>query len=133
MQLLGGGSAVAAAVAADQELGLERDQRAGEGVDLVGRERGAVGQVRLLLRQQPLQPEHERERPPPLDRWLAAPLFHLLQGRVERGTARGVVRESGADVLSFEDKRFAREFLGALQVIAGHRRGFGHGASFSHG
>jgi hypothetical protein len=59
MQLLGGRPAIAAAVAADQELGLERDQRAGEGVDLVGRERCAVGQVRLLLREQPLEAQHQ--------------------------------------------------------------------------
>ena len=55
------------------------------------------------------------------------------QRGVEGGTACAVLRKGGGDVLPIEDKWFAREFLGALQFIAGHRRGFGHGASFSHG
>ena len=59
------------AVAADQELGLERDQRAGQRVDLVGEQRRAVGQVRLLLGEQPLEAQHQRELAPPLDRRLA--------------------------------------------------------------
>ena len=61
------------------------------------------------------------------------PLSISLSGGVERGAAGAVLREGGGGVLSIEDKRFAREFLGALQFFAGHRRGFGHGASFSHG
>ena len=122
------------AVAADQELGLERDQRAGEGIDLVGGERRAVREVRLVLREQPLEARasasnsrrHSTEGS-------LRPCVDLLQRGVERGAARAVLRERGGGVLSFEYERFAREFLGALQVIAGNRRGFGHGASFSHG
>ena len=59
-QLLGRPALAVPAAAADLELGLERDQRARQGVDLVGGERRAVGEVRLLLRQQPLEAEHQR-------------------------------------------------------------------------
>ena len=51
---------------------VERDQRAGQGVDLVGVQRRAVGQVRLLLREQPLEAEHQRVVAPPLERGLVA-------------------------------------------------------------
>ena len=87
VELLERGAALA--VAADQELGLERDQRARQRVHLVGRQRGAVGQVRLLLGQQPLEPQHQRELAPPLDRRLGAAGVHLLQRGVERRAARG--------------------------------------------
>ena len=133
VELLGGGLAVAVPGAADQELGLERDQRAGEGIDLVSGERRAVHEMRLVLGEQPLKPEDQRVVAPPLDGGLAAPLVDLLQRGVERDAARAVLRERGGGVLSFEYERFTREFLGALQFFAGNRRGFGHGASFSHG
>ena len=105
----------------------------GQSVDLVRGERRAVGEVRLLLRQQPLQAHNQREVAPPVDGRLAAAAVDLAQRGVEGGAACAVLRKGGSGVLPIEDKWFAREFLGALQFFAGHRRGFGHGASFSHG
>src|SRR5918995_2103603 len=131
VQLLQPGRSLA--VAADQQLGLERDQRARQRVDLVSRQRRAVREMWLLLGQQPLQAQHQRELPPPLDRRLRAPRVELLQRRVERGAARAVVRQRGSGVLPFENEGLSREFLGALQFTAGNRRGIGHGARFSHG
>ena len=84
VQLLVGGLAVAVPGAADLELGLERDQRAGERIDLVGGQRGAVHEVRLVLRQQSLEAEDQRVVAPPLDRGLAATRLDLLQRGVER-------------------------------------------------
>ena len=66
-----GGAARPLALFADLQLGRERDQRARQGVDLVGVEGGAVGQVRLLVGEQPLEAEHQRIGAPPLDRGLA--------------------------------------------------------------
>ena len=121
------------AVAADLELGLERDQRAGQRVHLVGRQRRAVGQVRLLLGEQPLEPEHQRELAPPLERRLVAARVDLRQRSVERARAGRVLSASAVrGVLALEHEGFTREFLGALQVVAGNRRGIGHGASLSH-
>ena len=59
VQLLGGGLAVPVSGAADLELGLERDQRAGQRIDLVGGQRGAVHEMRLVLREQPLEAEDQ--------------------------------------------------------------------------
>jgi hypothetical protein len=66
------------AVAVALGLGEERGQRARQRVDLVGREHGAVGQLRLLLGQQPLEPEQQRVVPAPLDR-------RLVRSRVQLG------------------------------------------------
>ena len=123
----------APAVAADQQLRLERDQRARQGVDLVRRQRRAVGQVRLLLGEQALEAQHQRELAPPLDRGLTAAGVQLLQSGVERGAARTALRERDDRILAFEHEGLTREFLGALQFVAGNRRGIGHGASLSHG
>ena len=112
---------------------LERDQRAGEGIDLVGGERRAVDEMGLLLGEQPLEAEDQRVVAPPLDGGLGAPVLDLVERRVERDAAGAVLRKRGARVLSFEHEGFTREFLGALQFVAGNRRGFSHGASFSHG
>ena len=60
--------AVAVAVAVALRLGEQRGQRARQRVDLVGGEHGAVDQRRLVLAQQPLEAEQQRELPPPLDR-----------------------------------------------------------------
>ena len=75
------------------QLGGERDQRSGEGVDLVGVQDGAVGQVRLLVAQQPLEAEHERIGASPLDRGLCRGRHsaRLRRRRARRG-ARCPVR-----------------------------------------
>ena len=83
---LGAGRAVGAL--AELQLGLQRDQRARQGVHLVGVERRAVGQVRLLVGEQPLEAEHQRIGAPPLDRRLAATGVQLRYRVVERRAAR---------------------------------------------
>ena len=75
---------------------VERDQRAGEGVDLVRGERRAVGEVRLLLREQPLQSEHQREVPPPGERRLAPAGVDLLHRGVQRRARGPCPRSAGA-------------------------------------
>ena len=84
--------------------------------------------------EQPLEAEHQRVVAPPLDRGLARGRASSSGERgVQRSAAGAVLRERGGGVLSVEHEGLAREFLGALQIVAGNRRGFGHGASFSHG
>ena len=52
---------------ADLHIGEQRGQRVREGVDLVGGEHGAVDELGLVLRQQPLEPEQQRELAAPLE------------------------------------------------------------------
>jgi hypothetical protein len=122
-ELLGGGrAAVRARAVLHLELRGERDERAGQGVDLVGAQQRAVGEVRLLLRQQPLEAEHEREIAPPLHRRLAAARLDLGQGGVERRAPRGALGEGLRGILSGQHERLARELLGACEQVAGNRR-----------
>ena len=69
------------------ELGDQRRQRSREGVHLVIVQLGAVGQVRDVLVQQPLEAEHQRVVAAPLDRWGLAARVDLGQGGVERAPA----------------------------------------------
>ena len=85
-------------------LGQERGQRAGQRVDLVGGQHRPVGQVRLLLGEQPLQPEQQRELPPPLDRGLVGPGVELGQGGIERAPARRAGRERVLEGLALVHK-----------------------------
>ena len=72
--------ATAAAVAVRPALGLgeQRGQRAGERVDLVRVEQRAVGELRLLVGEDALEAEHQREVAPPLGR-------RVLRARVDLG------------------------------------------------
>ena len=88
-QLLEPAAAVGAPLRRLLELGGERDQRAGQGVDLVGGQRRAVGEVRLLLGQQPLEAEHQRVVAPPLDRRLLAAGVDLGERASSALPARG--------------------------------------------
>ena len=83
--------AVAVAVAVDRALGLgeQRGQRARQRVDLVGREHRPVDEVRLLLGEQPLEPEQQRELAAPLDRRAAVARVDLLERGVERAPTGG--------------------------------------------
>ena len=129
-QLLERGPSVAAARHLD--LRGEGDQRAGERVDLVGREDGPIRQMRLLLAQQPLEAEHQRVPAPPVDRGLAATRRDLRQRVLDRGAPRRARRERGLGRLAFEHERLARKLLSALQILAGDRRGIDRGGSLSH-
>ena len=110
-QLLGGGAGRRcrrpAAVAAEQQLGGERDQRARERVDLVGRQGRAVRQVRLVLGEQPLEPEHQRVVAPPLDRRLVAAGVDLGEGGVQRArrAVPGGERRPGVLAVEHEGSR----------------------------
>ncbi len=50
----------------------------------MGREDGAIDQMGLVLGQQALESEEQREPTPPLDGGLRGPLLDLHQGSVER-------------------------------------------------
>ena len=114
--VLGGDRAVAVAVAVALGLGEQRGQRARERVDLVGGEHGAVDELRLLLAEQPLEAEQQRERAPPLDRGHLEPGVELRQRRVERHAPRAARRERGRGVLALVEEGLARELRGPLEV-----------------
>ena len=82
----GGGTVPALAVIATValRLGEQRGQRAGQGVDLVGGEHGAVDEMRLLLGEQPLEPEQQRELPAPVDRRHLRAVVELRERSVKR-------------------------------------------------
>ena len=121
----GRGAAVAVArpgvaVEALLDVGDQRGERARERVDLVGVELGAVGEVRLLLGEQPLEAEHEREVAAPLDRRRLAALVDLG----ERGVQRPAPRGAGGEVLrllALEQERLAGELACSLDVGARRR------------
>ena len=56
----------------------------GQRVDLVGGEHGAVDEAGLLLGEQPLQAEQQRELAPPVDRGRLVAGVDLSEGRVQR-------------------------------------------------
>jgi hypothetical protein len=131
---LGGGRGRGAAVAVPcrgaaveplLDVGDQRGERARERIDLMSRELGAVREVGLLLGEQPLEAEHEREVAPPLDRGRLATVVDLDQGRVE-GPAAGRPRGQVLRGLALEQERLPRELAGAFDVGAARRlRRFG--------
>ena len=106
-----GAGAVRGSVAVALGLGQQRGQRARQRVDLVGGEHGAVGQVRLLLGEQPLEPEQQREPPAPLDRGLVRAGVDLGHGGVERAPAGRAGRQRILEGLALVDELLAREQL----------------------
>ena len=114
------------------QLRGERDQRAGEGVDLVRVQHRAVGQVRLVLGQHPLEPQHERVVAPPLDRGLVAAGIELRQRVIERGAAGGALRERRPASSPSSTNGSRANSSARCEVLAGNRRGCDHGASVSH-
>ena len=90
---VGGRRASRAPFARRGGLGQQRGQRARERVDLVRVEHGAVGELGLVLREQPVQAEQQRPALAPGDgRDLGAGL-ELRQRGVERAAAGGAGRE----------------------------------------
>ena len=76
-------------VGAQQPIGEQRGQRAGERVDLVRVERRAVGEVRLVLGEHALEPEQQRPGAPPARRRDArSPASSSRERRVERQAPR---------------------------------------------
>jgi hypothetical protein len=103
-------------------LGGERDQRAREGVDLVGGERGAVRQVGLVLGQQPLQAEQQRELASPCDRGHLAALVDLDERGLERPAAGASFAERLCGVLALEQEWLTRELFSAFEIGVGNGR-----------
>src|SRR5262249_3833640 len=83
-------------------LGLrqERRQRARQRVDLGGVQQRAVGEVGLLLAEQPLEPEQQRVAPAPLGRRHLVALRDLGQRRVDRAAARAARGQRRLGVLA---------------------------------
>src|ERR687898_1566161 len=92
-------------------IGDQGCERSRERVDLVGGELGAVGEMRLILGEQPLQAEHERKVAAPLDARRLVPLFDLREGGIEGPPARGTGREV-LGLLALEQERLAGELSG---------------------
>jgi hypothetical protein len=95
-------------------LGEQRGQRAGERVDLVGREDCAVDELRLVLREEALEPQQQRVVPAPLDRRILRARVELGERGVERTAAGGAGRKRGRGILDVEDEGFAGESSGPL-------------------
>jgi hypothetical protein len=92
-------------------------------------EHGPVGEVRLLLREQPVQAEQQRPALAPCDRRDLRARLQLGERGVERAAARGARRELDRRVLVLEHERLAGERRGALDRVVGRngRRGLdGH-------
>ena len=103
-------------------LGQQRGQRARERVDLMGGEDRAVGEVRLLLGKQALEPEQQRELAPPLDRGLFRARVDLGERSVERSASRGAGGKRVFERLAVVDEAFARE-SSARAIAAGVGKG----------
>ena len=137
--VLGGDGAVAVAVALG--LGEQGGQRARQRVDLVGAQHGAVDQPRLLLAEQPLEAEQQRELAPPRHRRHGDARVELGDRGVEGDAARAARRECGRDVLALGEEGLARELRGPLEVRGsgcvsggiGHWRGFSQGKAKTFG
>jgi hypothetical protein len=99
-------------------LGQERGQGAGQGVDLVGREHRAVGELRLLVGHQALEPEQQRELAPPCGRGLLRlrVLLELGERTVERAPAGGARREGDGGVLAVVQEALAHELFCSRDV-----------------
>jgi hypothetical protein len=96
-------------------LGEQSGESAGKDVDLVGRELGAVGELRLLLGKQPLQPEHQGVLLPPLDGRHRMAGLDLGQGSIERPPGSC----ARLQYFFWRRKRLACPFLDAGDVLAG--------------
>ena len=119
-QLGGGGRRRAAVGAGGGALGLRQQsgERSRQRVDLVRGEDGAVHERRLLLGEQPLQAEQQRELPPPRRRRVLelGVLVQLRERRLERAPARRSRRQRDQRILALVDETLAHELLRALDV-----------------
>src|SRR5262249_48848064 len=92
-------------------------QRAGERVDLVRRELGAVAQGRRFGGEEALQPEQQRVVAPPLDRGLLGARVDLAQ-RVGERLAAGGAGGGGLRAPAAEQERLAGEGGRTLDICA---------------
>ena len=114
--------AVRAAPLTVLDLGEKRDQRAGQGIDLVGVQRGAVREMRLVLGEEPLEAEHQRVLASPLHRRRVAARLDLGEGVVERAAARGSLGEDLIARLTLVHELLEGELLRAPKIVVGDRR-----------
>ena len=102
-----------------ERLGEQRGERARQRVDLVRVQQRAVGEARLLLRQEPFEPEQERPGARPLRGRVREAVVELAQGGVERAAAVGAGCEDLCGVLPGQHEPFARKLLRALDLVGG--------------
>ena len=91
-------------------------EHAGEGVDLVRAQLEAVGQVRLVLGQDPLQAQHEREPAPPRGRRRCETGVDLEQRLVVGRAERGAGRKRHDGVVAHRDEAIASPPLDSLEL-----------------
>ena len=116
---------LAAAVAAAQvllDLRDQRDQRAGQRIDLVRVEQRAVREVRLLLDEQAFQAKQQRVVAPPFHGGLVPARLQLLERGVERCPTGRVLGQRERRILAGQHEALARELLGTCEGVAGNRR-----------
>ena len=89
------------------EVADQRGELSGERVDLVAAQRGPGGERRLRLREDALEPEHERVVTPPVEARLERPA--LISSRAASSAARRTVpgRKRDGGVLAIVQKRLA--------------------------
>ena len=105
------------------DLGHQRGQRPRERVDLVGGEHGPVDEVRLLLGEDALQPEQQRELAPPLHRRGLVPGVDLEDGSVERPAPRGAGGERLLERFAVIDETLAGQPLSARDRVRTRKGG----------
>jgi hypothetical protein len=108
------------AVEALLDVGDQSGEGSGERVDLMGGELGAVGEMRLLLGEQPLETEHEGEVATPLDGRGLTALLDLGERGVQ-GAAPGRPGREVLRLLALEQERLARELSCTFDVGARRR------------
>ena len=104
------------------DLGHQRGQRPRQRVDLVGREHGPVDEVRLLLGEDALEAEQQRELAPPRDRRALWPASTSRSQRRAPG-AGGAGGERLLQRLAFIDETLAGQPLSARDRVRTRKGG----------
>ena len=122
----GGGNATIAARNGALRLGEQRHERARQSVYLVGRELGAVGELRLIVGEQPLESQQQRELAPPGGRRvLGLGVGRELGERpIERAPARAAGRQRDGGILAGVHEALAHELFRSRD-LGGTRNGHG--------
>ncbi len=89
----------------------------------MGGEHGAVDEVRLLLGEDPLEPEQQRELPAPLHRGLLVARVDLDEGSVERPAAWRAGGEGVLERFAVIDKTLAGQPLSACDRVRTRKGG----------
>ena len=115
------------------ELGCDRGQGPGEGVDLVLVELRAVEQLRLAVPEQALEAEQERVVASPLERRVLGAALELGERGVDGASPGGARRQVG-DRLALEQDRLTGELPHSIEVGLGQlaRRACGNVSGIGH-